>query len=120
MFFNFPFNWSNCGGSGLTLGNDGNFYGACESGNPATGMGSIFRLTPAGVFTDVYDFTGANGDSLPVYPPIQASSSIGTWLANPKTPNTATEPVSLYTSHCCAVVCIHVPISEISCPMMNS
>jgi uncharacterized repeat protein (TIGR03803 family) len=36
-------------------------------------MGSIFRLTPGGVFTDLHDFTGANGDSLPVYPPIQAS-----------------------------------------------
>jgi uncharacterized repeat protein (TIGR03803 family) len=73
VFFNFPSQWTNCGGAGLTLGSDGNFYGACEGGNPATGMGSIFRLTPAGVFTDLYDFTGANGDSLPVYPPIQAS-----------------------------------------------
>jgi uncharacterized repeat protein (TIGR03803 family) len=34
-------------------------------------MGSIFQLTPAGVFTDLHDFTGANGDSFPVYPPIQ-------------------------------------------------
>ncbi|MBZ5614164.1 MAG: IPT/TIG domain-containing protein [Acidobacteriia bacterium] len=73
VFYNFPQQWTNCGGAGLTLGSDGNFYGACEGGNPATGMGSIFRLTPAGVFTDLHDFTGANGDSLPVYPPIQAS-----------------------------------------------
>jgi uncharacterized repeat protein (TIGR03803 family) len=73
VFFSFPQQWLNCGGAGLTLGSDGNFYGACESGNPATGMGSIFRLTPAGVFTDLHDFTGTNGDSLPVYPPIQAS-----------------------------------------------
>jgi len=73
VFFNFPQQWTNCGGAGLTLGNDGNFYGTCESGNPARSMGTIFRLTPAGVFTDLHDFTGANGDSLPVYPPIQAS-----------------------------------------------
>src|SRR6202049_3075117 len=73
VLFSFPQQWINCGGAGLTLGNDGNFYGTCESGNPATGMGSIFRLTPAGLFTDLHDFTGANGDSLPVYPPIQAS-----------------------------------------------
>jgi uncharacterized repeat protein (TIGR03803 family) len=73
VFYSFAQQWTNCGGAGLTLGSDGNFYGACEGGNPATGMGSIFRLTPAGVFTDLYDFTGANGDSLPVYPPIQAS-----------------------------------------------
>jgi len=73
VFFNFPQQWTDCGGAGLTLGSDGNFYGTCEAGNPATGLGSIFRLTPAGVFTDLYDFTGANGDSLPIYPPIQAS-----------------------------------------------
>jgi uncharacterized repeat protein (TIGR03803 family) len=73
LFFSFPQQWTNCGGAGLTLGSDGNFYGACEGGNPATGMGSIFRLTPAGGFTDLHDFTGANGDSLPVYLPIQAS-----------------------------------------------
>jgi len=73
VFFSFPPQWTNCGGAGLTLGSDGNFYGACEGGNPATGMGSIYRLTPAGVFTDLHDFTGTNGDSLPLYPPIQAS-----------------------------------------------
>ena len=76
VFFNFPQGWTNCGGAGLTLGNDGNFYSVCEGGNPATGMGSIFRLTPAGVFTDLHDFTGANGDSLPVYPPTQGVDAI--------------------------------------------
>lgn len=73
VLFSFPQQWTNCGGAGLTLGSDGNFYGTCVSGNPGTGMGSIFQLTPAGVFTDLHDFTGGNGDSLPVYPPIQAS-----------------------------------------------
>ena len=73
MFFSFPQQWLYCGDTGLTLGSDGNFYGTCITGNPATGLGSIFRLTPAGVFTDLHDFTGANGDSFPVYPPIQAS-----------------------------------------------
>jgi uncharacterized repeat protein (TIGR03803 family) len=73
MFFSFPEQWLHCGGAGLTLGSDGNFYGTCITGNPATGLGSIFRLTPAGVFTDLHDFTGVNGDSFPVYPPIQAS-----------------------------------------------
>ena len=47
VFFSFPQQWTNCGGAGLTLGSDGNFYGACEGGNPATGLGSIFRLTPS-------------------------------------------------------------------------
>jgi len=70
-FFIFPFGWTQCGGAGLTLGSDGNFYGTCVAGNPALAMGNIFRLTPAGVITDLHDFTGTNGDSLPVYPPIQ-------------------------------------------------
>lgn len=73
VIYNFPQQWTYCGVAGLTLGNDGNFYGSCERGNPATGIGSIFRLTPSGVFTDLHDFTGANGDSTPIYPPIQAS-----------------------------------------------
>ena len=70
VVFNFPSTWSSCF-SGLTLGSDGNFYGTCFT-NPG-GNGGIFKLTPAGVFTDLHDFTGANGDSLPMYPPIQAS-----------------------------------------------
>ncbi len=70
VIYNFPSNWSFCF-SGLTLGNDGNFYGTCFS-TPG-GNGSIFQLTPSGVFTDKHDFTGANGDTEPLYAPIQAS-----------------------------------------------
>jgi len=70
VVFNFPSNWSSCF-SGLTLGSDGNFYGTCFT-NPG-GNGGIFKLTPAGVFTDVHDFTGVNGDTEPLYAPVQAS-----------------------------------------------
>jgi len=70
VVFNFPLGWSSCF-SGLTQGNDGNFYGTCFT--TPTGNGSIFQLTPAGVFTDKYDFTGVNGDTEPVFGPIQAS-----------------------------------------------
>ncbi len=38
-----------------------------------TEFGAIYKVTPAGVVPDVYDFTGANGDEYPGYPPIQAS-----------------------------------------------
>ena len=55
----------------LTLGTDGNFYGVatdCLSGgcSPA----DIFKITSAGVFTDVYNFTdfGGNNNSQPVSP----------------------------------------------------
>jgi uncharacterized repeat protein (TIGR03803 family) len=70
IIYSFPSNWSFCF-SGLTLGRDGNFYGTCFS-TPG-GNGGIFKLTPAGVFTDLHDFTGADGDTEPVYAPIQAA-----------------------------------------------
>jgi len=70
VVFNFPSGWSSCF-SGLTIGSDGNFYGTCFT-TPG-GNGSIFQLTPAGVFTDKHDFTGTNGDTEPVYGPIQAT-----------------------------------------------
>jgi uncharacterized repeat protein (TIGR03803 family) len=70
VLLSFPSNWSFCF-SGLTLGSDGNFYGTCFT-NPG-GNGGIFRLTPAGVFADLHDFTGVNGDTEPVYAPIQAA-----------------------------------------------
>jgi uncharacterized repeat protein (TIGR03803 family) len=65
-----PIAWGSCF-SGLTLGSDGNFYGTCFT-TPG-GNGSIFQLTPAGVFTDKHDFTNTNGDTEPVYGPIQAT-----------------------------------------------
>jgi len=66
VFFNFPVQYPDCI-SGLTLGTDGNFYGTCEA--TGAGQGIIYRLTPAGVFTDVHDFASGGG----VFPPIQAS-----------------------------------------------
>ena len=46
--------------SGLTLGADGNFYGAAQSG-PGNTNGAIFMITPAGVVTTVHSFDGADG-----------------------------------------------------------
>jgi uncharacterized repeat protein (TIGR03803 family) len=43
-------------GAGLLLGQDGNYYGTTEAGpNRGTG-GAIFRMTPAGTVTFLYDF----------------------------------------------------------------
>lgn len=45
--------------STLIQGSDGNFYGTSFSGG--SGMGTVFKMTPAGVVTILVDFTGPNG-----------------------------------------------------------
>lgn len=47
--------------AGLLLGADGNFYGTAYQGG-ASGYGTVFRMTPAGVVTTVHDFTGPPND----------------------------------------------------------
>jgi uncharacterized repeat protein (TIGR03803 family) len=48
--------------SGVILGADGNFYGVAEAGGEdcTTGCGTLFQITPAGVLTTLYEFTGGN------------------------------------------------------------
>lgn len=48
----------------LLLGTDGNFYGTASSGG-AHNHGSIFKITPAGVETTLYSFTGGNDGASP-------------------------------------------------------
>jgi len=49
--------------AGLIQGADGNFYGTTTFGGPHD-AGSIFKITPGGVLTRLYSFTGgADGDS---------------------------------------------------------
>ena len=43
----------------LVLGSDGNFYGTASQGG-TNGEGTVFKITPAGVFTTLYSFTGGN------------------------------------------------------------
>lgn len=44
-------------GSGVVLASDGNFYGTA-GGDFSTTFGSLFRVTPAGAFSVLYDFKG--------------------------------------------------------------
>lgn len=55
--------------SGLTLGSDGNFYGAAYQGGPAH-FGTLFRMTPAGHVTILHRFFGPDGAN-PLAPPIE-------------------------------------------------
>jgi uncharacterized repeat protein (TIGR03803 family) len=68
---------------GLTEASDGNFYGATSNGGanhcfqiPVAGgnCGTIFRMTPDGVVTQLYSFGSSITDGVqPMHPPIEAS-----------------------------------------------
>ena len=47
----------------LTLGADGNLYGSTYLGGGGGGFGSIFRVTPAGEYTNLVGFTGNGGSN---------------------------------------------------------
>ncbi len=56
----------------LVQASDGNFYGTTEDGGTA-GVGTIFRITPAGALTTIYSFTGGADGGIPRSPLLQAS-----------------------------------------------
>jgi uncharacterized repeat protein (TIGR03803 family) len=49
----------------LTLGTDGNFYGMTGTGGAYTN-GNVFRMTPEGLLTNLYSFTGGTDGYSPV------------------------------------------------------
>jgi uncharacterized repeat protein (TIGR03803 family) len=48
--------------AGLIQASDGNFYGVTTLGGGASGCGTVFRVTPSGTLTTLYDFAGAPND----------------------------------------------------------
>lgn len=46
----------------LTLGQDGDFYSITDQTGPSL-YGSIYRITPQGVLTDLHDFSGPDGEA---------------------------------------------------------
>jgi uncharacterized repeat protein (TIGR03803 family) len=56
----------------LIQGADGNFYGTTGGGG-ANGNGTVFKITPAGVETVLYSFTGGTDGRLPTSALIQGS-----------------------------------------------
>jgi uncharacterized repeat protein (TIGR03803 family) len=62
--------------NGLLLASDGNFYGTTPTGGPGSNnnadFGTVFRITPAGAFTNLVNFTSDNGTN-PYAPPIEGS-----------------------------------------------
>src|ERR1022692_2562388 len=61
--------------SGLTLGTDGNFYGTTYYYGLPEGsyFGSVFQITPGGILTYLYIFTGGTDGRHPTAPPIQGT-----------------------------------------------
>ncbi|MGD0745228.1 MAG: choice-of-anchor tandem repeat GloVer-containing protein [Verrucomicrobiota bacterium] len=58
----FSFNQSNGAqpAAGLVQGPDGAFYGTTETGGSSL-VGTVFKITPAGAFTNLLSFTGTSG-----------------------------------------------------------
>jgi uncharacterized repeat protein (TIGR03803 family) len=48
----------------LMQGRDGNFYGATYGGGTNGGFGTLFKITPAGIFTSLFSFANTNGTTL--------------------------------------------------------
>jgi uncharacterized repeat protein (TIGR03803 family) len=49
--------------AGLTLGPDGNFYGTASAGG-SNGNGTVFEITPGGVFTTIHSFSAGTYDGV--------------------------------------------------------
>lgn len=58
--------------AGLLLANDGNFYGTTSAGGAAN-AGTVFKMTPAGIVTVLYAFTGGADGGSPLGALIQAT-----------------------------------------------
>jgi uncharacterized repeat protein (TIGR03803 family) len=73
--------------NGLTLGNDGNFYGVTPFGGSA-GDGNVFKITPSGTLTVLHTFTNTGDGGGPTSPPVQGNdgnfygTTSGTGLGN--------------------------------------
>lgn len=70
VLYNFNGNDGNGPMAGLSLGLDGNFYGACYLPH-GTEFGEVFKITPSGTMTVLYPFTNGADGAYPQAPPIQ-------------------------------------------------
>ena len=52
----------------LLLATDGNYYGTTTTGGTGGGFGTVFKLTPAGTFTNLVNFTGQFGATVGTTP----------------------------------------------------
>jgi uncharacterized repeat protein (TIGR03803 family) len=55
---------------GVTLGFDGDFYGTTQGGG-SHAAGTVFKVTPTGTLTTLWNFANGTDDSVPVYTTLQ-------------------------------------------------
>src|SRR5216684_3296482 len=55
---------------GVTLGFDGNFYGTTQGGG-SHAAGTVFKVTPAGTLTTLWNFANGTDESAPIYTTVQ-------------------------------------------------
>lgn len=55
---------------GVTLGFDGNFYGTTQGGGTHA-AGTVFKVTPTGTLTTLWNFANGTDESVPVYTTVQ-------------------------------------------------
>jgi uncharacterized repeat protein (TIGR03803 family) len=60
---------------GVTLGTDGNFYGAASSGG-TDNVGEVYKVTSGGVATVLHSFTAGSDGSVPIAPPIEGTNGV--------------------------------------------
>jgi len=58
--------------AGLVQGSDGNFYGTTQNGG-AHRVGTVFRISPSGSFSNLYSFTGGSDGKTPLAGLVQGS-----------------------------------------------
>ncbi len=75
--------------TGVTLGTDGNLYGTAGGGG-TLGNGLLFKISLTGVYTVLYEFTGAADGGFPIAPPIEGWDGNFYGTAGPGSGNSGT------------------------------
>jgi uncharacterized repeat protein (TIGR03803 family) len=60
--------------AGLVHASDGNFYGVTHVGGGTSGCGTVYKVTPSGTLTTLYEFAGGANDGCQPFPALMQAS----------------------------------------------